>query len=157
MKRNSKSIQDFWMLVEMGDLSRPDDDDMDNEDDDMDSAVFDIEDEKSNPGFSQSVFTGAGAGAGGSKKESVSRCESAPALSSTNVKSPLLKTSHGDNTKLSSSATNNTDSNHDAVILQSLLSMASAEHLRIDNIQAHTSTPSASASGGEQNVKEEKE
>jgi len=58
LKRNSESIQNFWMLVEMGDLSRPYHDDLDLQGggDDMDSAVFDNEEEKADIMMHQQLY-----------------------------------------------------------------------------------------------------
>lgn len=172
LKRNSKSIQDFWMLVEMGDLSRPDQEELGDlpsgHCEDVDSAVFDIEDDKSQsqtqfrpPVHSQAqsyqastnlqhsyLDDSAPSGPGGSGKSTVSRCESAPVLNTTTTTSSYnsmnASTFNGSAGTLSSS--NIKDSKHDPVVLQSLLSMASAEHHRIDHVQpTPTSTTSASS------------
>mgnify|MGYP003385985497 CR=1 FL=1 len=186
MKRNSKSIQDFWMLVEMGDLSRPDQEDLDlhnTEDVCVDSAVFDIEEENKAQAQAQvqvqvqvqaqvqaqaqgeteaqaqvqspshPPHTGAGVG-GWSGVSTVSRCESAPALSSTSSSfAPVPVPAHDSTAAYSdsnsdSNSNNNSnlkDTTHDPVVLQSLLSMASAEHLRIDQMQSSSSSSSSDA------------
>eukprot|EP00603_Paraphysomonas_imperforata_P008626 CAMPEP_0114425580 /NCGR_PEP_ID=MMETSP0103-20121206/7314_1 /TAXON_ID=37642 ORGANISM="Paraphysomonas imperforata, Strain PA2" /NCGR_SAMPLE_ID=MMETSP0103 /ASSEMBLY_ACC=CAM_ASM_000201 /LENGTH=595 /DNA_ID=CAMNT_0001594431 /DNA_START=129 /DNA_END=1916 /DNA_ORIENTATION=+ len=168
LKRNSKSIQDFWMLVEMGDLSRPENEDMDiNHENDVDSAVFDMEDEKSNSAFSSSSGV-RDTPVAGSTSLPVSRCESAPALSGSTLNALSTgNTSNGDSATTDTTPSTSTGSTynsinekapgstssqpeqkqtdepkHDAVIAQSLLSMASAEHLRMDGLKAQSSTSS---------------
>lgn len=169
LKRNSKSIQDFWMLVEMGDLSRPDAEDMDiNHENDVDSAVFDMEDDKSNSAF------GGGAGVRdtpmtGSSSLPVIRSESAPALSGNTLNAftsgntsaddtgksdatPTINTGStynstvekvpGSRTSPPTEEKQNDEPKHDTVIAQSLLSMASAEHFRMDGLKAQSSTSS---------------
>lgn len=133
LKRNSKSIQDFWMLVEMGDLSRPDNEDMNvmqsgNEVDS--SSLFEVDYDKS---ASRSSAQQSNAAATAKKvippAPSVSRCESAPVLSGSSSSSkPSVPISSV--TNASSEQDEKTDSVHDPVILQSLLSMASSDRFK---------------------------
>lgn len=172
MKRNSKSIQDFWMLVEMGDLSRPENEDLnDHNNHDVDAAVFDCEDDsKSNHAPPSMYNSGSGGGGGGGGSLLPCRSESAPALSSNTHNTlkthPISGSGNGSGsgnagTSFGSSTYNNIadrgtlgssyggipssgfnkGSDHDPVILQSLLSMASAEHMRMDNLHPPPDAP----------------
>jgi hypothetical protein len=165
LKRNSKSIQDFWMLVEMGDLSRPDNEDIDiNDEDDVHAAVFDIEDDKSNP----TISSLSGKGNSEAKRDEtlsagaplpVSRCESAPSLSVNTLSTltsgggsagngvgnvnnrnihPIKATGSSYSNVGSAQQGGAKDSKHDNVIMESLLSIASAENSRIDELNAHS-------------------
>ena len=150
MKRNSKSIQDFWMLVEMGDLSRPENEDiMDiNSTHNVDTGVFDMEDDKSNsvanhtenatsssrPLDSNSLHDDSTKilNHSSASNTAVSRSESAPVLSTnSHVKTEERESRNARNDNCTmpeqiSSMSNKNESD----VLESLLSMASGENRR---------------------------
>ena len=166
------------MLVEMGDLSRPDNEDIDiNDEDDVHAAVFDIEDDKSNP----TISSLSGKGNSEAKRDEtlsagaplpVSRCESAPSLSVNTLSTltsgggsagngagnvhPIKATGSSYSNVGSAQQGGAKDSKHEHVIMESLLSIASAENSRIDELNAHSpafpSVEKSTTTGGDKKM-----
>ncbi len=124
MKGNSESIPNFWMLEDVGDLSRPDHEDLVMDGvtggvNEVISSVFDNDEEDEG---NDNLFSETGKDTALSSR--IGRSESAPSFSN------LVNITN--TTSTSSSPPRSTD--RDEEINKSLLEMASSEHSRIDKL-----------------------